>query len=160
MQYLKFYGGNMEDNEIIELIPDETSTSEIIETENIQVDSQEEIIQDTNEDINDLLIEYIKNQIENDNKEETEYIKETDEENINITTEIDENYDNQIGETLEEVRSIKSNTDYQSMILDDYNDNNSLSSDMTEISLTNMLLIMIYMSILFSALLNFSRRIF
>lgn len=143
-------GVKMEENEIIEVTPEETIQEEVV---------PEATEEQKTEELNDLLIEYIKSQME----EETEEIETEEETTKNEDLEEtlpEETYNPQIGEILEELRSSESNLEYQSILLDETRDNNLLTSNMTDISLTNTLLILIYMSILLSALLNFSRRIF
>ena len=142
--------------EIPEVIPEESNNETVNETETIEETEQIEETQETDkEDITELLIEYVKHQIGNEIEEETE-IEGSEEINNNI----EESYDPQIGAILEELRSTESNIEYQSITLDDYIDNNNLQSDINDISLSNLLLIMIFISILFTSVLNFSRRIF
>lgn len=146
----------MEENEIIEhteelteLVPEETT--EEVAIEEVPQEETDEIREE-----NELLIEYIKQQLEENIEEE----------------EINENDQNDIyndGAYLRSGSDIES-VDYSEDILteleiitgyiEEYNRNNTLQSDIEDISLTNALLIVVFIGILFTAALNFSRRIF
>ena len=105
---------------------------------------------------NELLMEYIKREllqnenIEEDN-EESEQVSE-----ISAMESSQQDY----FEILSELGAIKNELIYQTAIYDDYNDNNHLFSNIDDISLSNTLLLLIFISTMFAALISFSRRIF
>lgn len=105
---------------------------------------------------NEILLEYIKRELSK-NAEIEENIEES-EESVEVSSVESSQQDNEL--VLSELGAIKNELIYQTAIYDDYNDNNNLHSDINDISLTNTTLILILIGIMFSALLNFSRRIF
>lgn len=149
----------MEENyEIIEENTEEV-TEEVIEevteeiTEDNPVDIPESIPEQERDNENELLIEYIKQELSKEVEEES---NETDD----IVD--DSNSDNFLSNESIELKldNINNSIETFTTIMTDYNDNNNLQSDINDISLTNVLLLLIFISILFSALVNFARRIF
>ena len=138
----------VEHEEVIEDTPTEDSSAPV---------SGEFLNQQQNEPTeNEILLEYIKRELSK-NAEIEENIEES-EESVEVFSEESINQDNEF--ILSELGAIKNELIYQTAIYDDYNDNNNLQSDINDISLTNTTLILILIGIMFSALLNFSRRIF
>lgn len=142
----------MEENyEIIE-----ENNEEVIEevTEEITEENSvvpEDLDQEQDND-NELLIEYIKQEL----------LKEVEvESNETDDTVDDSNSDNVLSNESIELKldNINDSIETFTTIITDYNDNNNLQSDINDISLTNVLLLLTFISILFSALVNFARRI-
>ncbi len=147
----------MEENEII---IEQVEENETIEENNEEVveEISEEITEEVPamEDENDILIEYIKQQIEKEKEEEQ---TQNDENDISI----DAN-DLRSGSDIQSVDPVLSDIYDEVTILsgyiEEYNRDNTLQSDINDISLSNQLTILLFISILFTAVLNFSRRIF
>ncbi len=143
-------------NEVLEL-----DTEFIEETEPIIVEKEEveeiteEVPEETEPTENDILIEYIKQELQKNVEEETE-----EDTQILRDSDISQNDTLTLEDIQTQVTAIKNELIYQTSIYDDYNENNTLQSDINDISLNNVLLIILFISILFSALVNFSRRIF
>lgn len=153
----------MEELNLIEVLEEETETTpepsdEVIEESSEPV-LEEELPQDQEQDEpteNELLIEYIKKELNKD-------VELLSNDQSNLDSSINSNSDSSAldsSQIVEELTAIKNELIYQTAIYDDYNDNNNLQSDINDISLTNMLLIVTFIGILFTALLNFGRRIF
>lgn len=147
----------MEDNEIIEIIEEPTEIIEEV-TENIIVEEHTvPVIEEQQLEEHDLLIEYIKKQLEEEVEEEGEEQKDVqvmDSDNVN---------DLRSGsdpEPIDNSADILNELEIQTGYIEEYNRNNTLQSDINDISLTNTLLIVVFIGILFTAVLNFSRRIF
>lgn len=101
----------------------------------------------------ELLLDYIQNnQVENVTLEgelEGDVVEEGEVETIDYSSFLS---------TLETL--LQDNTDTISDIFTEYEDNNNLQADVNDISLTNMLLLTCLIIIMFTAVLNFTRRIF
>ena len=149
----------MEDyiEEVIEEVEQEEEITDT-PTEESSAPVPEEILdpQQNEQTENELLLEYIKRELSK-NVENEENIEESEESNEVSSLESSQQADQSI---LSELGAIKNELIYQTAIYDDYNDNNNIHSDINDISLTNTTLILILIGIMFSALLNFSRRIF
>lgn len=153
----------MEENTIIE----EQEHTIIEPVEEQSTDSVPDVVQDQEQNEpteNEILLEYIKKELSKSAEESiSESSSEISSENIpeDSSYEIQSaDYSNTLSSIDSSLSAIKNELIYQTAISDDYADNNNLQSDINDISLTNTLLIMTLISILFSALINFSRRIF
>lgn len=157
MQYLKFYGGNMEENEIIEVSEDITEVVEEESEEVIEEVETEEIEIEDRENDNEILIEYIKQQLNTQlNEVESENVQIDDSNNGDdpvLSSDI-QSVDPQL------LEDIFNELEIQTGYIEEYNRNNTMQSEVEDISLTNTLLIIVFIGILFTAVLNFSRRIF
>lgn len=146
----------MED-EIIEV----TEQIEELPIEEVIEENKEEVITEVeevhNNEENDLLIEYIKQELlKNTEIEEGENINE-----VGGTVDSNNSGDVLDNEPITDLLSdIYDEIGIQIGYIEEYNRNNTLQSDINDVSLTNIMLILIFISILFTALLNFSRRIF
>lgn len=114
------------------------------------------------EEFEQLIKEYLKTKLDNTDEEvEEEEILEGLEKGVsstNATTEID------YTQYLKDIRNSSARTyevlhDMQG-VLDDYMDNNTLNSPVSDISLTNAILLVLFITLLFNAVLSFARRIF
>lgn len=149
----------MED-EIIEVIEEngeilqEETIEENYEDASLELEEEQQEIYSDQE--NNLLIEYIKQELLNNVNEDLE-------ENV-------EDVDNTNGDDIRDgvdiepitilLNDIYDEVSIQTGYIEEYNRNNNLQSDINDISLSNMLLILLFIGVLFTALLNFSRRIF
>ncbi len=148
----------MEENQIIE---EEITTNEVIEEipQEIVEEDPEEVIEENNqnEDENEILIEYVKQQLEKEIEEKEEVTDEYNDISINdnnLRSDPDtQSVDPVITDIYDEVSLL---TGY----IEEYNRDNTLQSDINDISLSNQLTILLFITILFTAVLNFSRRIF
>lgn len=145
----------------IEEVVEEVEQEEVIEdtpTEESSAPVPEEILdpQQNEQTENEILLEYIKRELSKN--AEIEENNEESEESVEVSSVESSQQDNEL--ILSDLGAIKNELIYQTAIYDDYNDNNNLHSDINDISLTNTTLILILIGIMFSALLNFSRRIF
>lgn len=146
----------MEENEIIEPVEEVTEVIQEEPQEEIIVEevTQEEITEEIQEE-NNLLIEYIKKQLEED-------LEEEEEENVQVM-DMSNNDDLRSGsdpEPIDNSADILNELQILTGYIEEYNRDNTMQSDIEDISLTNGLLIIVFISILFTAALNFSRRIF
>ena len=164
-------GVNMEENyenieeENIEEVPQENVEEVIQEDNQTPVQENDNINQDLSEYIyehdlgipsyHQLLYEYLENnQLENVEGEaelegEVEGELTGEEETIDYSS-----YLSDIDFHIED------NTDLLRLAITEYEENNNLQSDLNDISLTNMLLFTTLIIIMFTAVLNFTRRIF
>lgn len=149
----------MED-EIIEVMEEngeilqEETIEENYEDASLELEEEQQEIYSDQE--NNLLIEYIKQELLNNVNEDLE-------ENV-------EDVDNTNGDDIRDgvdiepitilLNDIYDEVSIQTGYIEEYNRNNNLQSDINDISLSNMLLILVFIGVLFTALLNFSRRIF
>lgn len=157
MQYLKFYGGNMEENEIIEVPENITDFVEEVPEEEFEYVETEEIEIEDKENENEILIEYIKQQLNTQlNEVELENVQIDDSNNGD-----DPVYSSDIQSVDPQlIEDIFNELEIQTGYIEEYNRNNTMQSEVEDISLTNTLLIIVFIGILFTAVLNFSRRIF
>lgn len=153
----------MEDNilEVIEETTEET-TEEIIDSppalnESEPVPDFNPDLEQTERTLEELLEDYIESRLVEDEENTMEGEEDTTVSDSEIVVQDYSDYYSQIVNLLGE-NQIELKT--QSTTLEDYNETNNIAADFETISLTNQLLILIYVSILFTALLNFSRRIF
>lgn len=147
----EYVEGTMEETVEEEVILDTPTAESSAAVQDENLDPQQDVPTE-----NELLIEYIKREllqnenIEEDNKESEEVSE------ISAMESSQQDY----SDLLSEVGAIKNELIYQTAIYDDYNDNNNLHSDIVDISLSNTLLLLIFISTMFAALISFSRRIF
>lgn len=135
-----------------EVIDNVVSDQEITPEENVKIEQ-------TKQSENDLLIEYIKTQLAQDLEEQTEETNLNDE--IGSDTSSSDNNDNDnIGPLKDSIDLLYQEQLNTNISLETYLSDNTMQSNVEDISLTNQLLIVVFIGILFSALLNFSRRIF
>lgn len=153
----------MEENtlELIEEITEET-TEEIIDSppalnESEPVPEFTPDLEQTERSLEELLEDYIESRLVEDEENNLEGEEDTSISDSEIIVQDYSDYYSQIVNLLGE-NQLELKT--QSTTLEDYNETNNIAADFETISLTNQLLILIYVSILFTALLNFSRRIF
>ena len=152
----------MEEN-IIEIT--EETTQEVIDSPTISNESEPvpeftpdlEQTEQTERTLEELLEDYIQSRVVEDEESDMEVDEVTSVSDSEIIVQDYSDYYSQIVNLLGE-NQIELQT--QSTTLEDYVETNNISADFETISLTNQLLILIYVSILFTALLNFSRRIF
>lgn len=135
-----------------EFINNVVSDQEITQEENVLIEQKEQ-------SENDLLIEYIKTQLSQDIEEQTEETQENVEISSNSTTSDSSAVDN-IGPLKDSIDLLYQEQLNTNMSIEDYLSDNTMQSNVEDISLTNQLLIVVFIGILFTALLNFSRRIF
>lgn len=132
-------------------------TEPIIETEPIFIEEKiedQEPEEPTNED---LLIEYIKQELtKNAENEESDLEGDTNSNEDSLS----DGYEDILSDIQSDLSAMKNELIYQTSIYDDYNDNNNLQADLDDISLSNLLLFFLFNAVLFTAALNFSRRIF
>ena len=138
-----------------EITPEETEP--IIETEPIFIEEKiedQEPEEPTNED---LLIEYIKQELtKNAENEDSNFESNSDRSEDSLS----DVYEDILSDIQSDLSAMKNELIYQTSIYDDYNDNNNLQADLDDISLSNLLLFFLFNAVLFTAALNFSRRIF
>ena len=132
-----------------EIFNDVVSDPEVI-TEEIEQNEQSE---------NDLLIEYIKTQLSQEIEEQQEGTEENVESNGDSFTSDISDVDN-IGLLSDSIDLLYQEQLNTNSTLETYLSDNTMQSNVEDISLTNQLLIVVFIGILFTALLNFSRRIF
>lgn len=137
---------NVQSDEIIDNV---VSDPEVIPEENVQNEQSE----------NDLLIEYIKSQLSEEIEEQQEGTEVNDESNSDNSTPDSSDVDN-IGLLSDSIDLLYQEQLNTNMIIETYLSDNTMQSNIEDISLTNQLLIVVFIGILFTALLNFSRRIF
>lgn len=137
---------NVQNDEIINNV---VSDPEVIKDENVQNEQSE----------NDLLIEYIKTQLSQEIKEQQEGTEENVEGSSNNSTTDSSDIDN-IGLLSDSIDLLYQELLNTNMTIETYLTDNTMQSNVEHISLTNQLLIVVLIGILFNALLNFSRRIF
>lgn len=132
-----------------EIVNNVVSDQEVITEENIQNEQSE----------NDLLIEYIKNQLSQEIEEQQEGTLQNDESVSNSSSDNSSDVDiyQSLTDSIDLLYQEQLNTN---MDIETYLENNTMQSNVEDISLTNQLLIVVFIGILFTALLNFSRRIF
>lgn len=148
-----------------EILQDNIEEVETVQEENYSLpeETTTEEAKQEDQELTKLIKEYLKNEIE---QNEIENTNETDEENNkeNIAEDNQEtdtiDYSNQLSIITNLLLENQSEISAQTVMLEDYNENNVLQSDINDISLTNILLIVTFITLLFNALLNFSRRIF
>lgn len=146
------------DTEVIEtpIEEDNVQSDEIIN--NVVSDPEvtdEEIIQSEQSE-NELLYEYIKTQLlEQEQIEELNNVENVSDSSTYASSSVD-NYQPLI-DSIDLLYQEQLNTN---MDIETYLENNTMQSNVEDISLTNQLLIVVFLGILFTALLNFSRRIF
>lgn len=143
--------------EKVEEIPEEVGPTPVQENDNINQDLSEFIFEHDSglPSYRELLYNYLEtNQVENvEGEGEGEGFGEGEGEGE--PEQIDySSYLSDIDDHIED------NTDLITQIITDYEDNNNLQSDLNDISLTNMLLFTTLIIIMFTAVLNFTRRIF
>lgn len=137
---------NVQSDEIIDNV---VLDSEVIQEENVQNEQSE----------NDLLIEYIKSQLLQEIEEQQEGTEENVEVDGDNSTPDSNNVDN-IGLLSDSIDLLYQEQLNTNMSIETYLSDNTMQSNLEDISLTNQLLIVVFIGILFTALLNFSRRIF
>lgn len=135
-----------------EIVSDVVLDPEVITEENIQ-------IAQTEQSDNDLLIEYIKTQLSQEIEEQTEDTQENGEVSSNSSSSDSSDIDN-IGPLKDSIDLLYQEQLNTNMNIETYLSDNTMQSNIENISLTNQLLIVMFIAILFTALLNFSRRIF
>lgn len=155
------------EEENTEEVPQETDQETIEEDSPVPVQENDNINQDLSEYIyehdlglpsyRELLYDYLENnQVEN---VEGEGQGEGEGEDIGEGEGEEEKID--YSSYLSDIDAhIEDNTDMISQIITDYEENNNLQSDLNDISLTNMLLFTTLIILMFTAVLNFTRRIF
>ena len=132
-------------------------TEPIIETEPIFIEEKIEDQEPEEETNEDLLIEYIKQELaKNEENEESNLEGDT----YSSEDALSDGYEDILSDIQSDLSAMKNELIYQTSIYDDYNDNNNLQADLDEISLSNLLLFFLFNAVLFTAALNFSRRIF
>lgn len=114
-------------------------------------------LEQTERSLEELLEDYIESRLVEDEENNLEGEEDNSVSDSEIIVQDYSDYYSQIVNLLGE-NQLELKT--QSTTLEDYNETNNIAADFETISLTNQLLILIYVSILFTALLNFSRRIF
>lgn len=143
-----------------ELINEEITQEEtepIIETEPIFIEEKIEDQEPEEETNEDILIEYIKQEIaKNAEIEESNLEGDTDSNEDSLS----DGYEDILSDIQSDISAMKNELIYQTSIYDDYNDNNNLQADLDDISLSNLILFFLFNAVLFTAALNFSRRIF
>ena len=103
------------------------------------------------------MIEYIKQELlKNAENEERNLEGDTD----SSEDALSDGFEDILSDIQSDLSAMKNELIYQTSIYDDYNDNNNLQADLDEISLSNLLLFFLFNAVLFTAALNFSRRIF
>lgn len=137
---------NVQSDEIINNV---VSDPEVIPEEDVQNEQSE----------NDLLIEYIKSQLSQEIEEQQEGTEENVESNGDNSTPDSIDVDN-IGLLSDSIDLLYQEQLNTNMSIETYLSDNTMQSNIEDISLTNQLLIVVFIGILFTALLNFSRRIF
>ncbi len=149
----------MEENTEIEVLEEETAL-EVAHEEPVETVEPVEDPEHTTEEFTKLLEDYIKEQLNNENNEEATV---EDEENIEENTEEASvvSPDNDLLSSIL-VTQVDTNNEIraQNVMLEDIQVNNMLASSINDISLTNFLLIALLITLMFNAVLNFSRRIF
>lgn len=135
-----------------EIIDNVVQDQEMITEENVQNEQ-------TEQSENDLLIEFIKTQLSQDLEEQTEETSESDEIRSDSSS-IDNSDNDNIGPLKDSIDLLYQEQLNTNMSIETYLSDNTMQSNVDDISLTNQLLIIVFIGILFTALLNFSRRIF
>lgn len=140
----------------------ENNSEDIVQSDEVidNVDSDQEIIQDENvqneQSENDLLMEYIKSQLlEEQISEETNNVQDDGNNVTGNSSDVD--IYQPLKDSIDLLYQEQLNTN---MNIEAYLSDNTMQSKIEDISLTNQLLIVVFIGILFTALLNFSRRIF
>lgn len=143
------------EEEIIEVIPEE----EIVVEESDSVVPVELDPQESEPTENELLMEYIKQELlknseeeENDELEQIEGV-EMKSDLLSVNEVITPDYSQQLADIQDELSSI-------SVYMENDVLNNQMDSSVNDISLTNSLLLVTIVCVLFSTALNFARRIF
>lgn len=141
---------------------EETGEDNLIE-EVAPAPDESQDLEEPEEEFEQLIKEYLKSKIDSSVEEEIdeEEVTEGLEKGvsaINAPSEID------YTQYLKDIRYSSARTyevihDMQE-VLDDYMDNNTLNSPVSDISLTNALLIVLFIALLFNGVLSFARRIF
>lgn len=139
---------------------EETGEDNLIEDVSLAPDNSQDP-EEPEEEFENLIKEYLKTKLDDTEEiEEEEVINGLDKvvSSNNSTTEID------YTQYLVDIRYSSARTyevlhDIQGVI-DDYLDNNTLNSPVSDISLTNALLIVLFIALLFNGVLSFARRIF
>lgn len=148
----------MEEN--VEVLEEEVS---VLETEVIVEDIIEPVDEpeDTKEEFTKLLEDYIRDRLNNE-----EVIKE-DETEVNTSVEgsvLEGDKVDYSADLLSQILDLEIDTNdeirAQNIMFEDFQTDNMLASHVNDISLTNFLLIVLFITLLFNAVLNFSRRIF
>ena len=122
------------------------SDQEIITEENIQNEQTD----------NDLLMEYIKSQLLEEQLNEVQ----RNDENVSDSSNDDSNNVIDYQSLIDSIDLLYQEQLNTNMDIETYLEDNTMQSNVEDISLTNQLLIVVFLGILFTALLNFSRRIF
>lgn len=149
----------MEENTEIELLEEETEV-EVVPEEALDPVEPVEDPEHTTEEFTKLLEDYIREQLNNECTEEDPL------ENEEIDTEIVEEADllSPDSDLLSSILATQVDTNNeiraQNVMLEDMQVNNMLASSINDVSLTNFLLITLLITLMFNAVLNFSRRIF
>ena len=146
------------EEEIIEVIPEEVIEEEIIDEESETVVPVEPDPQESEPTEEELLLEYIKQELLKDAElEETDELEQI--EGIEMQSELlsvgegSPDYTEQLDDIQTELNSI-------SVYMENDILNNQMDSSVDNISLTNSLLLVTIVCVLFSTALNFARRIF
>lgn len=158
------------DVEEVENIPEKITLEETGEDNLIEeVAPAPDVSQDPEEpeaEFEQLLKEYLKERIEKSEGSEVEEIEGSENLTKDSTAELenDEPVTPDYSYVLDRIRSNTSHT-YSALVgiqdsIDEYNDNNTLTSSINDISLTNALLILLFIALLFNGVLSFARRIF
>lgn len=147
------------EEEIIEVIPEEAIEEEIIVEESEPVVPVEPDPQESEPTEEELLLEYIKQELlknsEDDEVDELEQIEgiEMQSELLSASEVVTPDYTQQLDDIQTELNSI-------SVYMENDILNNQMDSSVDNISLTNSLLLVTIVCVLFSTALNFARRIF
>lgn len=102
---------------------------------------------------NEILMEYIKSELAKRNLENEEVEVEQIEQQEVVEEEVIPDYTQQLDDIKEELSSI-------SIYMENYGLDNQMDSNINDITLTNSLLVVTIICVLFTATLNFARRIF
>lgn len=148
----------MEDNENLEVL-EETTPEETENNDNESALVPEPVPdpEQTEDSLEELLEEFIQNRIaeQNENSEEIETLETENSSEVVVS-----DYSDYYSQIIELLGENQLELEGLSTAYENYVDNNNLQSEISDISLSNMLSIILIISILFTALLNFSRRIF
>ena len=149
----------MEDNTEIEVLEEETEV-EVVPEEPVETVEPVEDPEHTTEEFTKLLEDYIKEQLNNEKSEEAAvedeaFTEETTEE-VPVVSPDSDLLSSILATQVDTNNEIRA----QNVMLEDIQVNNMLASSINDISLTNFLLIVLMITLMFNAVLNFSRRIF
>lgn len=145
-------------NEDTEVSNDDTEVSSLVQEEESPPDPSEET-EHFEKSLEDLLKEYIENSISDDSTEVSED-GELSEGINNDSEETSIDYTDMLNKIIVSNEDISSYSEHLYAQQIQQNVNNTLSSDIESISLTNFLLLAVFVAILFNALMNFAGGFF